>query len=266
MPPPTKRARPIKGKPTTYRGTHDMGGWWQWSMEVEEHSLPSYRPFIQRGDLVFDIGSNCGRKTYIFLKLGARVIAVDPLYTWGPEFVPEFYWKWGKHKDVTPVARAVTKEREVELTINRFMPYVSSIDRAWMTESAHAPKNKQPYYVDTSTVKRKVQGITLDGLIGIYGIPAFIKVDVEGFENEAIVTLTHPVKGLNMEFHRDWIPEKAMAHMDSLGQYEWSYCLDNRGEFVAPWMGRAELLDWLPKHLTDQGKGSWGDIYGRLVD
>ena len=180
--------------------------------------------------------------------------------------MPEFYWKWGKHKDVTVVDRAITPERQVEISINQFMPYVSSIDRAWMTESAHAPKHKQPYYMPTSLVKRKVQGITLDGLINIYGIPAFIKCDVEGFENQAIATLTYPVKALNMEFHRDWIPEAAMAHMDSLGQYEWSYCLDNQGEFAAPWLPRIDLLQYMKGHLTEAGQGSWGDVYGRLVD
>ena len=265
--PDGKRARPIKGKPTTYRGTHDMAGWWAWSEEFEAGALGTYAQLINEGDLVFDIGSNCGRKVWIMRQLGARVVAVDPLYTWGPEFVPEFYWRWGKDKDVMPVARAVTAERQIEIAINRFMPYVSSIDRAWMTESAHGIKDKnQPYYRETSLVRRQVQGITLDGLIGIYGLPRFMKVDVEGHENAVLATLTTPVPALNMEFHRDWIPSPAMEHLDDMGPYEWTYALDNTGKFAAPWMSREELLAWLPKHLTDTGKGSWGDIYGRLLD
>lgn len=244
-----------------------MAEWWQWSMEVEDSSLPTFRPFIHPGDLVFDIGANRGRKTYLFRKLGARVVAVDPLFTFGNEFVPEFFWKWRKDKAVIPVARAITTEREVEISINKFMPYVSSIDKRWMTVSAHGTKHpEQPYYNPNAIIKRKVQGITLDGLINIYGIPRFMKVDVEGFENQAIATLTTPVPALNMEFHQDWIPAQAMEHMDALGPYLWNYALDNQGAFAGEWTGRASLLATLGRKLTKEGKGSWGDIYGRLVD
>jgi len=264
--PPKKRAAPRPGRATTYRGQHDMAEWWQWSMQVEEESLPLYQEFIRPGDLVFDIGANRGRKVYCFLKLGARVVAVEPLFAFGNEFVPEFYWKWGKDKRVMQVDRAVTSERTVEISINRFMPYVSSIDREWMTESAHAPKNGQPYYREGSIVKRQVRGITIDGLIGIYGMPKFVKVDVEGHENQAIATLSMPVPALNMEFHRDWIPLGAIKHMDGLGSYEWNYALDHRGEFVGKWGTREQLLAELGSSLTKEGAGSWGDIYGRLVD
>lgn len=263
---PEKRAAPVSGKPTTYRGLHDMAGWWQWSEEVEAHSIGTYRPFIRPGDLVFDIGANRGRKTWIFRQLGARVIAVEPLLAFGDEFVPEFGWRWGNDPQVVPVARAVTAERSVTLAINRFMPYVSSMDRAWMTESVHAAKG-QPYYAEGSLVKRTVPGITLDGLVNIYGVPRFMKVDVEGAENSVFATLSTPVAAFNMEFHEDWLPEQAMAHMDGLGDYIWNYALGNRGEFASPtWMDRPRLLSFMTRHLTKEGEGSWGDIYGRLLD
>lgn len=262
---PEKRAQPIEGQPTTYRGLHDMAGWWEWSIEVEAESMDSYRPFIRPGSLVFDIGANRGRKTWIFRKLGARVVAVEPLFAFGREFVPEFWWKWGHDPKVLPVPKAVSKQRRVQISINRFMPYVSSMDKAWMTQSRHSPKFKEPYYRKGSLIQRQVDTITLDGLVGIYGIPAFVKVDVEGAEDEVVGTLSLPVPALNMEFHEDWIPEAAMAHMDGLGRYQWNYCLDNRGQFIAPrWMGRKDLLAYMRQHLTKEGQGSWGDVYGRL--
>lgn len=243
-----------------------MQEWWQLSMQFEQKALPAFREFVGEGSLVFDIGANCGRKTYIFLALkAAKVIAVDPLYTWGNEFVPEFYWKWGKDKRVIPVARAVTDQREVTLQVNRFTPYVSSIDVPWMTVSVHGGE-KQPYYRQTSLLPRTAKGITLDGLINIYGVPDFIKVDVEGHENTAVRTLTTPVPALNMEFHEDWIPEEAMQHVDSLGEYEWNYCLNNVGEFVAPeWMDRESLIAYMREHLTKTGPLSWGDVYARRL-
>lgn len=259
------RAKPIDGQPTTYRGLYDMAGWWEWSEEAETKSLPSFAPFIQPGDLVFDIGANRGRKTWIFRKLGAKVVAVEPLFAFGYEFVPEFWWKFEQDAKVIPVARAISRHRTAIIHINKFMPYVSSIDKAWMTESAHSPKNKQPYYKPKSLIKRTVAAITLDGLMGIYGIPKFMKVDVEGAENEVIQTLSVPVPALNMEFHQDWLPIEAMKHMGGLGHYVWNYCLGTFPDFIAPhWMHRADLIAYMRKHLTEKGDGSWGDIYGRL--
>ena len=41
---------------------------------------------------------------------------------------------------------------------------------------------------------------TLDALVARHGAPAFIKLDVEGFEAEALAGLTRPVKALSFEF------------------------------------------------------------------
>lgn len=260
-----QRAAPIPGKPTTYRGLYDMAAWWEWNTRVEQQCIGSYAPFIKRGDLVFDIGANRGTKTVIFRQLGAWVVAVEPLLAFGNEFVPEFWYRHGEDGDVVPIGRAITAEPEVTISINQFMPWCSSIDRAWMTESRHAPKFGESYYVPTTLIERKVRGVPLDTLIKVYGLPSFVKVDVEGAEDSAVKTLSYPVRGINMEFHQDWIPIAAIEHMDALGPYEWNYCLDNRGEFIMPeWTCRGHLLDYLVQHLTKEGTGSWGDIYGRL--
>jgi FkbM family methyltransferase len=244
-----------------------MAAWWQWSEEAAARSAGTFRQLVRPGDLAFDIGANRGSKTWILRHLGCRVIAVDPLFAFGGEFVPEFWWRFNADPDVVPVARAVSPERSVMLHINQFMPYVSSADKRWMTESSHAPRHGQPYYQPAALIKRTVPGVPLEGLVSIYGLPRFIKVDVEGAEDIVVPTLRTPVYSLNMEFHQDWMPRRAVAHVDSLGDYEWNYALENRGGFVlADWQPSADVLRHMEAHLTRSGDGSWGDLYARMRD
>jgi hypothetical protein len=42
---------------------------------------------------------------------------------------------------------------------------------------------------------------TIDALIERYGEPRFVKIDVEGFEEQVLRGMTHPVDKLSFEFH-----------------------------------------------------------------
>ena len=51
-----------------------------------------YRRFVNRGDLVFDVGAHVGHRAASFARLGARVVAVEPQML--PALLIRAVWGW----------------------------------------------------------------------------------------------------------------------------------------------------------------------------
>ena len=65
---------------------------------------------------------------------------------------------------------------------------------------------------------------TLDRLVAEFGLPRFVKLDVEGHEAEALAGLTAPVESLSFEFVSGGL-EVALAcirRLEGLGAYEYN--------------------------------------------
>ena len=73
---------------------------------------------------------------------------------------------------------------------------LSSMSNRWI-ESTTQSGRFSSYNWDKS-IDVKVD--TLDNMLTKFGIPKFIKIDVEGYELEVLEGLSHPVKYLSLEF------------------------------------------------------------------
>lgn len=74
-----------------------------WLRSFDSKKKYFFSQFIKKNDLVFDVGANIGQMTEIFLRLGARVVCVEPQ----TECYNFLQSKYRHHKNVTVVNKAV---------------------------------------------------------------------------------------------------------------------------------------------------------------
>ena len=106
--------------------------------------------------------------------------------------------------------------------------------------------------------------LTLDGLIAAHGKPAFVKIDVEGFEDRVLAGMSGPVPALSFEFTtiaRDGA-RRCLSRLTGLGPYRFDLALGESQSLVfGRWIAADEMaatLDALPHEANS------GDVYAVL--
>jgi FkbM family methyltransferase len=213
-----------------------------------------YAPFVQAGALAFDIGSHVGDRIGSFRRLGARVVALEPQ----PLCARSIRAIYADDPQVTLVEAACgDRPGRLTLRINTANPTVSTASADFIGAADGAGGWEGQIW----DAEIDVPCTTLDALIAQYGVPAFAKIDVEGFEDIVLAGLSRGLPALSFEFttiQRD-VAFRCLDRLAILGPYAFDIAL---GESQTLTFGRWISKDDMAAHIAAlPHTANSGDVY-----
>jgi FkbM family methyltransferase len=212
------------------------------------------RNYLPENSLCFDIGANIGRKSEELVKMGARVICVEPQ----ADCLNSLFSKFGSNSNVVIIQKAVGSSRGMGKLFKASENTISSMS----TDFISTVKNGRfsGYTWESTPVECEI--VTMDDLINEFGIPDFCKIDVEGYESEILNGLSKSIPLISIEFTPELKKNSfdCIKRMESLGQYEYNYSSQECGKFSFDWISSEEIIEFLN---TINSTREFGDIYIR---
>jgi len=218
-----------------------------------------YAQFLRPGDLAFDIGSHVGDRIGSFRRVGARVVALEPQ----PDCARAIEAIYRDDLGVALISSACgAKVGRLTLHINSANPTVTTASDDFVKAADGAGGWEGQVWDKHITVPVT----TLDALIAAHGPPAFVKIDVEGFEADVLAGLSQPVPVLSFEFttiQRD-VAFACLDRLAALGPYRFNIAL---GESQVLAFGEGVSREAMAAHIAGlPHEANSGDVYATLGD
>lgn len=162
----------------------------------EKQEIDFYRSFLPSTNLVFDIGGYDGHKTAAFLHIAEKVVCCEPDPTNYKVLKTRFRHK--KNKVFLENVALGAEEGIGTMFLHHEASAFNTLNAKFkeVTESDNLQKWNEKIKFQKSV---PVKTTTLDKLISKFGLPYFIKIDVEGYELEVLKGLSKPVPFISIE-------------------------------------------------------------------
>jgi len=230
---------------------------WRENRWFNKEMLYMYKDFIKKGDLCFDLGAAYGNRTKHFLELGAKkVIVVEPT----SYYQKKLKKRYGKDARVVLLKVGISDTAGQQTITLNSSPTLSTFDESEIKDINSNPQMRNLEWVGTE----EIEMVSINDLIEKYGMPNFVKIDIEGYEMKAFSTLKYAIPMLSFEYHAHF-KDKTVAcinYIDALGDYEFNYSMRETMKFaLGTWVQADKLKEEM---LRVDPNTDFGDIYCRL--
>jgi FkbM family methyltransferase len=216
-----------------------------------------YAGFVHRGDLVFDVGANIGMYSEVFSELGANVVAVEPN--------PACCGRLRQLARTRPVSVECCAVGDVPGRKTMHIcedPHLSTLTDYWRDAVQRSPLHRDARWLGTM----EVEVITLDQLAERYGVPAFVKIDVEGYDDLVLRGMSFRPQALSFEYYHEMseVAARCLGVLARAGGFRFNYARGLDMHMTSEtWMRADELLERLEKLA---GNNEYGDVFARRDD
>lgn len=191
--------------------------------------------------LIFDVGANMGHKSIIFSKLAKKVVAFEPSKKLFNYLLKRF-------------------ENSNVILYNYALGSCVSESDFYIVENNEAYNSLNKKHIKTTTTIRgiatmatvkheKIHVEIIENFIQKFGVPKYIKIDVEGYEYEVIRGLKTPVPLLSFEAN---LPEflsesiQSINHLDLISSNKYRFNFATGNFFLnEKFMGKEDAIHFL---------------------
>ena len=215
-----------------------------------------YGQFLKKGDTYFDIGANYGNRIAPIENIGmGLIVAVEPQRKCC-DYLRE------KYKNITILQKGVGAEPGVQTFYLSNESVLSSFSTDFISKTSDTR-----FTGNTWNGTEEIEIVTLDNLIQTYGVPHFVKVDVEGFEPEVFKGLSVPLKVVSFEYTVPELSENLLPIIDklaSLGNCTFNYSIgESMAMHLNEWVTEMEIKNIIEsENFIATG---FGDVYAKFI-
>ena len=219
---------------------------------TELQEIKFYQNLLSEGDLVFDVGAHLGDKIHSFLACGVKTIAIEP----DSRFIKHIEKRFNSQKDnLILINQGVSSQVDTLKFYRRKYASKSGFKKDW-----------DPNITDVFELKTT----TLDLIIEEYGTPQYIKIDIEGWEIEALKGLSYPIPLVSFECIQDQEGvDRALQCIDLLTSNQervFNLTLVDEAHFFFPnWQSKVEIQKFISQGWNANKLGSRADIYTAIM-